>query len=99
VPEAVPGLPTQADGSLAPTAAEAEGLIGEALALDAVQPLALHLHIHLAEASSPMRSARAPCMPSRAWTPYWDVCRLMLSICAGPAGFRLQNEPSQRMTT
>ncbi len=66
MPEAVPGSPTQPDGSLAPTAAEAEALIGEALALDAGQPLALHLHIHLAEASSPQRSARAPCVHSRA---------------------------------
>ena len=45
----------QADGSLRPTSAEAEALLQEALALDAGQALALHLHVHLSEAASPLR--------------------------------------------
>lgn len=39
-------------GSLKPLAGVAEGLIDEALKLDPHTPLALHLHIHIAEASS-----------------------------------------------
>ncbi len=50
----------QADGSLRPTAADAEVLLGEALALDARQALALHLHVHLAEAAAPQRCAAPP---------------------------------------
>lgn len=50
-------LSAQADGSLRPTAADAEALLGEALALDARQALALHLHVHLAEAAAPQRCA------------------------------------------
>ena len=45
----------QADGSLRPTSVEAEALLQEALALDAGQALALHLHVHLSEAASPLR--------------------------------------------
>ncbi|KAK9835405.1 hypothetical protein WJX81_007635 [Elliptochloris bilobata] len=44
-----------ADGSLKPAAAEAEMLLQDALALDAGQALALHLHVHLSEAASPLR--------------------------------------------
>ncbi|GBF99344.1 hypothetical protein Rsub_11756 [Raphidocelis subcapitata] len=41
------------DGTLRPDAARAEALLRRALALDARHPLALHLHIHVAEAAAP----------------------------------------------
>ena len=45
----------QADGSLRPSAARAEELLKACLLLDKRQPLGLHLLVHLAEASSPLR--------------------------------------------
>lgn len=51
----------QADGSLRPTSVEAEALLREALALDDGQALALHLHVHLSEAASPLRCVRQRC--------------------------------------
>lgn len=42
------------DGSLIPSAATAEQLIHKALAINPRHPHALHLHIHLAEAGSPL---------------------------------------------
>jgi Tfp pilus assembly protein PilF len=38
-----------------PSAAKAEALIDEALAIDPTHPLAIHLYIHIAEASDPRR--------------------------------------------
>eukprot|EP00878_Enallax_costatus_P014401 GHUV01015061.1.p1 GENE.GHUV01015061.1~~GHUV01015061.1.p1 ORF type:complete len:401 (+),score=88.02 GHUV01015061.1:159-1361(+) len=46
------------DGSLKPTAATAEQLIRKALAINPKHPHALHLHIHLAEAGSPLAEPR-----------------------------------------
>ena len=46
---------------LRPTAAKAEALLGEVLAADPDNPLALHLHIHITEASAPSRSV-LPCL-------------------------------------
>ena len=37
------------------SASQAEELINSALAVDPKNPLALHLHIHIAEASTPQR--------------------------------------------
>lgn len=45
----------QANGTLRATAAVAEKLIEEALALDQWHPLAIHLLIHVSEESSPLR--------------------------------------------
>ena len=41
------------DGELRPAAATAEALIHKVLGLEPTNPLALHLHIHLAEAGAP----------------------------------------------
>lgn len=46
----------QKDKSLKETATIAEELINQAIALEPMNALALHLHIHIAEASSPQRS-------------------------------------------
>ncbi len=46
----------QADKMLKETATAAEELINQALAIDPTNALALHLYIHIAEASSPQRS-------------------------------------------
>ena len=43
------------DGSMRASAAKAEALIGDALAIDPAHPLAIHLYIHIAEASDPRR--------------------------------------------
>lgn len=42
-----------AEGALRPEAARAEELLRRALAIDSRHPLALHLHIHVAEAAAP----------------------------------------------
>lgn len=42
----------QAKGKMKPLAEVAEGLIDQALSMDSFHPLALHLHVHIAEASS-----------------------------------------------
>mmetsp|Transcript_9819 Transcript_9819/g.29541 ORF Transcript_9819/g.29541 Transcript_9819/m.29541 type:complete len:672 (+) Transcript_9819:193-2208(+) len=47
----------EANGTLRATAAVAEKLIEEALALDQWHPLAIHLLIHVSEESSPLRDA------------------------------------------
>jgi hypothetical protein len=46
---------SQEDKSLKETAQVAEELINRALSLDPKNALALHLHIHISEASSPQR--------------------------------------------
>ncbi|KAK9824022.1 hypothetical protein WJX72_007032 [[Myrmecia] bisecta] len=43
------------DGVLRPTAEVAEKLLREVLEIEPLNPLALHLHIHIAEAASPLR--------------------------------------------
>jgi len=49
-------LKCQQEGNeLKETASRAEELINKALIADPKNPLALHLHIHIAEASSPQR--------------------------------------------
>ena len=48
----------QADKTLKETATAAEEMINQALAIDPTNALALHLHIHVAEASSPQRSVQ-----------------------------------------
>jgi hypothetical protein len=54
----------QRDGQLYPEAKEAEDYILEALELDPENPLAHHLHIHVAEAGSPTGCAiSSPCIP------------------------------------
>jgi len=45
----------QEGNELKETASRAEELINKALIADPKNPLALHLHIHIAEASSPQR--------------------------------------------
>ncbi len=47
--------PLQEGNDLKESASMAEELINRALAADSKNPLALHLHIHIAEASSPQR--------------------------------------------
>lgn len=49
------------DGELKESAMAAEELVNRALALDPKQPLALHLHIHVAEEASPQRCALLRC--------------------------------------
>ncbi len=49
-------LQAGAGGQLKPAGARAEQLILEALEGDPSQPLALHLHVHIAETGSPIRS-------------------------------------------
>lgn len=44
-------------GVLRENAAKAEALIAQTLAEEPDNPLALHLHIHISEASNPLRSA------------------------------------------
>ena len=52
-------MPAAQNYTLKPNALEAERLINRALAARQGHPLAAHLLIHIAEASSPLR-----CMPS-----------------------------------
>ena len=47
--------PQDGGATLRESASAAEELINTALALDPQQPLALHLHIHIAEAASPQQ--------------------------------------------
>ncbi len=49
-------LQAGAGGQLKPAGECAEQLILEALEGDPSQPLALHLHVHIAETGSPIRS-------------------------------------------
>ena len=49
-------LQAGAGGQLKPAGVRAEQLILEALEWDPSQPLALHLHVHIAETGSPIRS-------------------------------------------
>ena len=57
---------------LRPSAAKAEALLGEVLAADPDNPLALHLHIHITEASAPSRSVLT-CL-QRTHTPKGKCC-------------------------
>ena len=51
-------IPAQANGTLNWAAEQAEALILEVLRLDPQNPLALHLHIHLVEATGALRCGR-----------------------------------------
>ena len=55
-------LIVQGKDRLKPLARVAEGLIVQALSIDSFNPLALHLHIHIAEASSTQRYALLPAL-------------------------------------
>lgn len=58
----------QEDNTLKETATIAEELINRALTLDKKNPLALHLHIHISEASSPQRCVLAFDLMRLWWT-------------------------------
>ena len=84
VNEGAPLTGTEADlvglqegNELKESATSAEELINRALAVDPRNPLALHLHIHIAEAASPQRwdshSLSMPCARS-----------CLCSACAAP---------------
>ena len=84
-----PGRPSflqDGGATLRGSAAAAEELINQALALDPKQPLALHLHIHIAEAASPQR-----CLPillpyvwhSAAWLFCSRVVMVQRVLCRG----------------
>ena len=53
-------LAAQDGDTLKGSAMKAEELINQALAIDPANPLALHLHIHIAEAASPQRCGPPP---------------------------------------
>ena len=56
IPVSIPTLPQAGSGGqLNPAGARAEQLVLEALQWDPLQPLALHLHVHIAETGSPIR--------------------------------------------
>ncbi|BDA50251.1 hypothetical protein COCOBI_15-3800 [Coccomyxa sp. Obi] len=74
-----------ADKTLKETASAAEELINQALAIDPTNALALHLHIHIAEASSPQRGphlnavraeASATVLHDEAVSPVWATKKL-----------------------
>lgn len=67
------------DGVLRPTAMEAERLIEQALGLNPRHPLAIHLYIHLSEASSPLR-----CEFGTLWGTH-RVPKCGQALCAAPA--------------
>lgn len=77
-------IPQQNEG-LRPTAAEAEGLIKQALQLDPSHPLAIHLYIHIAEASSPIKCDQN-LAPSPGQTPHTYIPKSDFHLQASSQG-------------
>ena len=75
---------------LRPSAAKAEMLLVEALKHDANNPLALHLHIHISEASAPNRCTATLRYTMLCWAekscihntsaPVWSLCKSCLTL-------------------